>query len=328
MGKFPGSSGDRKILWREEEVRLHSLPPEPEGSSEMKNYGIQVIVLLILQALVPGTSHGADPGSPKFGEELSKQEAIYRSKGERVPDGYVIDRSLAAYSDALSPEFERALANLGPGDRWLDIGAGSAQAILDYYAPTYDDAHPVGRERRGKKAQAVALSIEDRRTPLWRQIAASLGANQIQYLFDRRLREYSQEELGRFQIITDVIGGFSYTETLSLFMEKVLGFLELNGSFHALLQDVHSEAGLNRPYYTGSPFLTEITKTDGSEVRVCSWLKSISCVAVTCELKKEWKPPVEVYRVRKICNAVAVPALVPVHYEAGTPPERRYQLKN
>ncbi len=294
----------------------------------MTIFGIRWVVLLVLQALWPGTVHSADPASPRFNEEISKQESIYRSEGEKVPEGYTIDRSLPDYVRALGSGFDRALENLGPKDRWLDIGAGKGYAVLDYYAPNYDLMHPEGRERRGGKAQAVAMSIEDRRTPLWQQNAASLGVNQIQYFVNRRLREFSLEELGRFQIITDVLGGFSYTENLSLFVEKVLGFLELNGSFYTVLQDVRSEDGTNRPFYAGSPFLTEIAKADGSEVKVCSWLKSIACVEVTCESRTEWKPPVEAYRIHKVCNDVTVPALVLKHYEAGTPPERRLQLGN
>ena len=207
----------------------------------MKNTAIGTVVLLILQALWLGASHSEALSTPKIDEELSKQEGIYQSRGEQVPEGYVTDRSLLSYTITLSSEFDRALANLGPKDRWLDIGAGTGRAILDYYTSRYDIMHLEGQERRGKKAQAVAISIEDRRTPLWQENAASLRADQIQYLFNRRLREYSLEELGRFQVITDVLGGFSYALNLSLFMEKVLGFLELNGRFFTVLQDVHSE---------------------------------------------------------------------------------------
>ena len=295
---------------------------------EMKNIGIAIVVLLISQTLWSATSHSADSISPKLNEELSKQESIYHSKGEQRPEGYTVDRGLILYSQVLPSEFDRALANLGPNDRWLDIGAGEGQAILDYYTPNYDFVHAEGRERRGKKARAVAMSIEDRRTPHWQQNAASLAANQIQYLFGKRLRDYSIEELGRFQIITDVIGGFSYVDTLSLFVERVLAFLDLNGSFHTVLQDVQSEAGTNQPYYANAPYLTEIENADGSKVKVCSWLKSITCVEVVCELKMPFRPPIETYRIRKVCNDVKVPALVPVHYQAGTPPERRYRLKD
>ena len=293
-----------------------------------KNTGIRLAFLLVLQTLWLGSSHAQPAGPPQFKEEASKQEDIYQSKGEKTPAGYVIDRGLLSYTFTLPAEFDRSLANLGPADRWLDIGAGKGQAVLDYYAPRYDSMHAEGRERRGKKAQAVAMSIEDRRESNWAQTAATLDANKIQYVFGKRLREYSLEQLGQFQVITDMLGGFSYTANLSLFMEKVLSFLTLNGTFYTVLQDVHSEIGTNRPYYPDARFLTEIVNADASEMKVCSWLKRIGCVEVTCELRPGWKPPVEVYRVHKVCNDVTVPALKLVHFEAGTPPERRFQLGN
>ena len=291
----------------------------------LKNTWIRLVVLLLFQSLDSGAAQLQAPASPRFNEAFSKQESIYRDQQQEFVEGYVTDRSLSDYTSALPSEFDRSLANLGPEDRWLDIGAGMGQAILDYYSPRYDSMHPEGRKPGAKKARAVALSIEDRRTIFWQQAAARLEAGQIRYLFDKRLRDYSPEELGRFEIITDVIGGFSYTEHVSLFMEKVLGFLASNGSFYTLLQDVRSDNGANKPYYQGSPFLTEIKDAAGSDVGVCSWLKSISCVEVTCEPKADWQPPIEVYRIRKVCDNVVVPTLETVHFEAGTPPERRFR---
>ena len=285
-----------------------------------------MVVLLVMQTLWWGISHAQPAGTLDFKEEASKQESIYQSQGEKTPEGYVIDRGLLSYTDALPAAFDQSLANLGPMDRWLDIGAGQGQAILDYYAPKYDLTHTDGRARRGRKAKAVAISIEDRRTPLWSKTAAGLETNQMQYFFGKRLREYSLQEMGQFQVITDLLGGFSYSESISRFLENVLGLLVVNGSFYTILQDVHSEIGTNRPYYPGARFLTEIANADGSEVKVCSWLKRISCVEVSCELKPGWKPPVEVYHIQKVCNEVTVPALVQVHFQAGTPPERRYQV--
>jgi len=292
----------------------------------LKDTGIRIVILLVLQTLWMEISHSQHPGSSALDKEASKQEAIYQSRGEKVPEGYVTDRSLLAYQFYLSSEFDRSLASLGPADRWLDIGAGEGQAILDYYTPRYDSMHVEGWERRGKKARAVAISIEDRRTPRWHETAARLEANKIQYLFGKRLREYSLEELGQFQLISDVIGGFSYTRYLSQFMEKVLGVLELKGRFYTLLLDVVPENAKNRASYPDTLFLTEIENADGSEVRVCSWLKSITCAEVACESKTESDRPIEIYRIQKVCNDVTVPALVPLHFEAGTPPPRRFQL--
>lgn len=131
----------------------------------MKKTAIRIVVLLILQSLWLETSQAADPGGAKFNEELSKQEQIYQSRGEKVPEGYITGRSLLSYTLILSSEFDRALAILEPKDRWLDIGAGAGRAVLDYYSSRYDLMHLEGWERRSTKARAVAISIEDRRTP-------------------------------------------------------------------------------------------------------------------------------------------------------------------
>jgi hypothetical protein len=100
----------------------------------------------------------------------------------------------------------------------------------------------------------------------------------------------------------------------------------VNGSFFTVLADVRSEASANEPFYAGSPFLTAIAGADGSEVKICAWLKSISCVQVTCEFKGNWRPPIESFHVRKTCDEVSVPTLAPTHFTAGTPPERGFKL--
>ncbi len=282
-----------------------------------------IVAWLVLQSLWPGSGHAADPAGTRIEQEVSKEEAIYRSKGPETPDGYTVDRSLSDYVEMLADGFARDIANLGPQDRWLDIGAGEAKAILDYYTPAADTASV--QKWLGGRARATAISREDRRTAQWRKTEAGLGPDRIRYLSNHHLRDYSAKELGQFQLVTDVIGGFSYAEDLSLFMEKALGLLALDGSFYTVLADVRSEDGSNKPYYAGSPFSTEITNADGSEQSVCSWLKSITCVEVRCEAKAGWKPPIEAFQLRKTCEQVQVPALKLLGYEASTPPGRRYR---
>jgi len=276
--------------------------------------------------LMVSGSHAQNGQNTSFDDEVKKQADIYQSRGEDVPRGYFVDRSLLAYSMSLDGGFGRSLAELGPLDRWLDIGAGEGNAILDYVSAKYDVMLYKDRPRPEKRARAVAISIEDRRTKRWREVATGLGEDRIRYLHGKRLGQYAEEDLGKFRVITDVLGGFSYTDSLTRFMTKTLGLLEERGTFYTLLQDVLGEQGTNRPYYPDASFLTEITDADGKEVKVCSWLKRIGCVEVTCEFKPDFTPPVEVYRVQKVCNNVTVPALAPVKYEAGTPPERKFQL--
>lgn len=262
---------------------------------------------------------------PALQNEITEQTRIYQSRGEQVPADYVTDRSLLSYAITLLPGFDHSLAQLGPADRWLDIGAGQGRAILDYYGERFDAMHAEGREQRGSKARAVALSIEDRRTADWLQIAASLEPGKIEYRFGKRLREYAPEELGRFKLATDVYGGFSYTAHLTLFMEQVLAMLEINGSFYTVLIDVNPEQWPPRPAMPRAPFQTEIISASGAEIKVCAWLRRIQCVEVTCETDARSTTPVERYRVKKRCDRTVVPALEPTHFVAGTPPARQFQ---
>ena len=278
------------------------------------------MLVILLQARA-GWSQ--EPAPPRVDEEITKQEKIYRSRGADVPRGYVINRGLSDYAELLPSGFCDALGKLGSSDRWLDVGAGSGQAILDYYAPEVDAAPAQKCGRSAEKLRAVAISIEDRRTDKWRELAARLGDGRIRYLSGKRLREYSSDELGKFKIITDVYGGFSYTESLSQFVDKVLSLLEIGGVFYTLAPGVQLENGNAK---LGVLYLTELEDAAGRPDKVCSWLKRTSCVQVTCESKSDWKRPTELINIRKVCSEVSVPRLKLWEFEAGYPPARRFQL--
>jgi len=281
------------------------------------------VVIVVAETLALGVVWPQEPAEPRFDKEFSKQEKIYRSRGAEVPSGYVTDRGLSDYAELLPTGFCAALGRLGSSDRWLDIGAGAGQAILDYYAPTGDAPSGEKCAQSSSRAQAVAMSIEQRQTDKWRERAASLGIDRLRYLSGKRLRQYSGEELGKFQIITDVFGGFSYTENLSQFVEKVLSILEVGGAFYTLIPGVHLENGKDK---LGILYLTELENAGGSPERVCSWLKKISCTQVTCESKSDWKRPTELINIRKVCSDTSVPPMKLLEFEAGYPPGRRFQL--
>jgi hypothetical protein len=282
-----------------------------------------IVIAIVVQSLGLGAGWTQELPQPRTDEEIAKQEKIYRSRGADVPRGYVTGRGLSDYAELLPAGFCDALGRLGSSDRWLDIGAGSGQAILDYYAPKDDEA--AGKKCAGvsDKARAVAMSIEDRRTDAWQQQAEQLGDDRIRYLSGKRLREYSPEELGQFQIITDVFGGFSYTEHLFQFVDKVLSLLEVGGNFYTLVPGVHLEHGKDK---LGILYLTELEDAAGRPEKVCSWLKKTTCAQVTCESKGDWKRPTELIKIQKVCSDTSVPRMKLVEFEAGYPPSRRFQL--
>jgi SAM-dependent methyltransferase len=281
------------------------------------------VLIIIVLALGLRAGWPQEPAQPQLDKEFNKQEKIFRSRGDNVPSGYVTGRGLSDYAELLPTGFCDALGRLGSSSRWLDIGAGAGQAILDYYTPKGDAPSGEKCARPGDKARAVAMSIEDRRTDKWRERAASLGNDRLRYLFGKRLRQYSPEELGKFQIITDVYGGFTYTEDLSQFVDKVLSLLEVGGGFYTLVPGVHLENSKDK---LGILYLTELEAATGRPEKVCSWLKKTACVQVTCESKSDWKRPTELISIRKVCSDTAVPGMKLVEFEAGYPPGRRFQL--
>lgn len=325
---MPAGTRDSRTRKENDIGAAHDAPDVPDSLYMTRHADLLAGLALAAAALLAPAPAGAQtPADPTFEQEYTRQKSIYHDQEQEYVEGYVTDRTLDDYADALPAGFRPALQALGPEDRWLDIGAGRGQAILDYYYAAGPDAAPPSEARAlAMKAGAVAMSIEDRRTARWKQAAERLGPARLQYVYSKTLREYSVEELGRFRLITDVIGGFSYTANLALFMETTLRFLTVDGTFYTVLQDVRREDGANKPYYEGSPFLTRITDAGGADVGVCAWLKRIGCVQVSCAPRDDWKPPLEVYSVRKVCEDVTVPPLRTVRFTAGTPPERVFQL--
>jgi hypothetical protein len=282
---------------------------------------LAVVIGIIVQPLGLGAGWAQEPVQPRIDEEFAKQEKIYR---RRDAGSYTTNRGLSSYAEVLPTGFCDALGRLGSSDRWLDVGAGEGRAILDYNAPQ-DDAAPADKcGGSGPKARAVAISIEDRRTDKWKQHAARLGDDRLRYLSGKRLGQYSPEELGKFRIITDVYGGFTYTENLSRFVEKVLSLLEIGGAFYTVLPAVHLEDGTDK---LGTWYKTELVDAASRPVKVCSWLKQTTCTKVTCESKSDWDEPTQLIKIRKVCSGVSVPRTNLVEYMAGAPPGRRFQLE-
>lgn len=278
-------------------------------------------VVIVMAVLSLGAGWVQEPLQPRIDDEFAKQEKIYR---RRDAGSYTANRGLSNYAEVLPTGFCDALARLGSSDRWLDIGAGEGQAILDYYAPQDPAASAEKCGGSGPKGRAVAISIEDRRTDKWKEQAASLGDGRLRYLSGKRLRQYSLEELGKFQIITDVYGGFTYTENLSRFVEKVLSVLEIGGAFYTVLPAVHLEDNTDK---LGTWYKTELVDAASRPVKVCSWLKQTTGTKISCESKTGWDEPTQLIKIRKVYRDVTVPRTKLVEYIAGAPPGRRFQLE-
>ena len=169
-----------------------------------KTAGTGLAVLTSSSARVWARSGWAqEPAQSRIEEEKTFQRKNSIKAGATdVPDGYVTNRGLSDYAGLLPSGFCDALGRLGTSDRWLDIGAGAGQAILDDDAPPDPAARRATARRPARRfrANAIAMSIEDRRTAAWHQLAAepwptpytaSLSGKSLRALFTRRARKIS-----------------------------------------------------------------------------------------------------------------------------------------
>src|SRR5512141_2535200 len=99
---------------------------------------LAVVIAIVVQALGLRAGWSQEPTEPRLDEEIAKQGKIFQRRGADVPRGYITDRGLSDYAELLPTGFCDELGRLGNSDRWLDIGAGAGQAILDYYASKGD----------------------------------------------------------------------------------------------------------------------------------------------------------------------------------------------
>ena len=90
---------------------------------------LALVIVIAVQLL--GAAWVEEPVQPRIDEEFGKQETIYHRHGKA---SYIANRGLSKYAEVLPKGFCDALGSLVSSDRWLDIGAGEGQAILDYYA--------------------------------------------------------------------------------------------------------------------------------------------------------------------------------------------------
>ena len=288
-----------------------------------KTAGTGVAVLIVLQALGLGAAWPQEPAPPRIDEEIAKQEKIYRSRGADVPSGYVTGRGLSDYAELLPTGFCDALGRLGSSDRWLDIGAGDGQAILDYYA-LEDDAAPAekcarsfdqgtrGRDvHRGSPNGQVATAGRDlRRRPSalsLRQASAGLfarGAGKISdhYRRVRRLLLY-----GRLVPVPGEGVELAGDRRRLLHDGARRAFRGWQGQTRRLVSD--RAAGCSQPRRE-SVLLAEENHLRESRLRVEE------------RLEKAHRAD----KIEKVCSDVSVPRMKLLKYEAGNPPGRRFQL--
>lgn len=204
-----------------------------------------------------------------------------------------ITAGLDKYKRHFGGDFDSALRNLQPSDRWLDGGAGTASAIREYCGPLKDQA-----------PQTVAVAYEKPQVSELSEFEEAAG-KKFTYLSGKLFQEFGQEELGgtgQLTLITDYNGILFYTDTLSEDLQKYLDLLKNGGELYV------------------AKFFATIDDDNGSDRSdpVLNWLKNVSGVKVSTSRDGAFK-------IERTGNPV-VPKLKLVRSDMSkSPPEREFK---
>jgi hypothetical protein len=138
-------------------------------------------------------------------------------------NAFRVDSSLGLYKSNLPHGFADALAKLGPGDRWLEGGAGEARAMREYLGG-------------GGPATGVAFSFKRPETGGLPEFAKENTGRFTYHEGDfAKLQTTLDPDTRGFKLITDHNGVLMYTKELSQDLERYLSFLVPGGRMFFVL---------------------------------------------------------------------------------------------
>jgi SAM-dependent methyltransferase len=262
------------------------------------NLGVFLLSVLVGISCLAQT---ADVASPDLSTEIKKNEAtILRSD-------YIHSRTLSrqeSYDDLLDSAFEGAIYRNGRNakDRWLDLGAGEGMALMDYLYTVTGFMSVVG----------ITIESDPRYDAFRAQTVKDYGERFVFYK-DKKFEDesYSVQTLGQFAVITDVYGAFSYSDKLSLVMQKIGDLLTEKGEFFSVAED--------RKY--------KIVDPSGHEYKIEDWLNAITCmrwIPPSPPRKDAMSRPAYTIHMVKFCSEVKVPPLKLLDFRDDSPPWRTY----
>lgn len=237
--------------------------------------------------------------------------------------------------------FLKELFHLKNGSRWLDVGAGDGSAAFDYIF-----------SKKGR-ADVMAISVERKNNKF--VLEESQRPNgRLKYLTGKFIEEYSVDELGRFDFVTDVYGALSYAPQIDVIMQKIGDLMQVGAIFFGNLKEETEffrtedipdpdkiramrvraiPYGLDSSNSSNSAISEDIKNhfatltifdRQGKKIDYLSWFDSITCLKRDDSRSGDGEI---VIKLIKTCDKVVVPKLKTVEFIDFTPPLRAYQLE-
>ena len=224
-------------------------------------------------------------------EAVAAAQPDWRSTSTRGQSAMVRFRGLREYRGAFGERFDRALAELGPRDTWIDVGAGEGKAVAGYLR-----THPEG-------GRAIAVDFGDDARPEAEKLGGRMEVvkgDVTQVSIDRRAR-----------LLTDVFGAMSYGAAPDKVIERYGQLVEPGGEVMMVI----AAEGRNK-----------VLSPDGRQVSdlvdYLRQVKGFEVVGDPVQLDKGQRVVL-----RRTQGAVKAPAIELVRFEDRGPPARVFRLR-
>jgi SAM-dependent methyltransferase len=197
----------------------------------MRTTHFKVIIFLIALSSSAAVGHNCrflfDPSVKSQFEILQSLDnqslQVLKINKSLSKNNFTTSRNLTDYDSVF--KLRPLLAKMTAKQRWLDSGAGRAIAQLEYLSlfKKYEFSSP----------QLVALAYKKP----WFVTSKKIN---FKYLSGRKLEDYTTTELGKFDLITDFFGPFSYTENAIQVLNVYLDILNVGGTLKIYFTSPHN----------------------------------------------------------------------------------------
>ncbi|MEN0058236.1 MAG: hypothetical protein AAGB31_05335 [Bdellovibrio sp.] len=226
----------------------------------------------------------AAPGS-RCNTALSE---LYIPTQRLLKNNYVTSRGLAEYIRHLHPDFAKKLRSLGPNHHWVDLGAGKANAQIEFLKEL-SDLH------LAPLATAVAFKLDR----WW-------GPRHFQNKLQVKEGFFELQDISQWpsvDLITDFMGVISYSKNIGLSLQKAFDLLREGGEF----------------YTYSSHLLIRIVNSSGHNLSLTDFLKTIPGLEVEGRYG--------VLKITKVSSQIQVPQTELIHYMDDAPPQLTFQIR-
>ncbi|XGC82300.1 hypothetical protein ACES2L_07365 [Bdellovibrio bacteriovorus] len=200
-------------------------------------------------------------------------------------NNFITDRTLWDYTHDLHPDFAKALERMTPESHWIDMGAGKAKALIEFMKSRDSENRPF--------TTAVAFKIDR-----WFGMPTFEGKLQThEGLFEHQ----PTNQWRKADVITDVMGVFSYTTDLSTTLQKNFDLLKVNGELYISTSAYGSQFRVNGETLSLEAFLTLIPglKVEGKwgNIKITKEQENIKIPVLELERYKDESPPIRLFKV-------------------------------